>query len=92
MFFNLISIQVLLYWFLAITFLENNVDINFDISCTTGFLAGVGFGKMLTLLFYRLISRKIKQKASNISKRINQIIGLLLLLVAIFQIIKALQN
>ncbi len=92
MFFNLISLQVLLYWFLAIAFLESNVKIQFDIFCTVGFLVGVGLGKMLTLLFYRLISRKIKQKASSISKRINQAIGVLLIFVAIFQIIKALQN
>ncbi len=92
MFFNLISLQVLLYWFLAIAFLESNVNIQFDIFCTVGFLAGAGFGKMLTLLFYRLISRKIRKKASSISKRINQIIGVLLLLVAIFQIIKAISN
>jgi threonine/homoserine/homoserine lactone efflux protein len=92
MFYNLISIQVLLYWFLVITFLQNNETIDFSLQCIIGFSLGVGFGKMGTLFFYRLISRQVKRKAVGISKKINQIIGGLLLFVAFFQLIKTIVN
>ncbi len=90
--FNLISIQVLLYWFLAITFLKNNGNIDFDLHCVLGFVIGVGFGKMLTLLFYRIIRRQIKRKAAKISKKITLIIGSLLIVIALFQLLKAFTN
>ena len=92
LFFNLISIQVLLYWFLVTTLLENNGSIDFSLYCTIGFLSGAGFGKMLTLSFFRLISRQIERKAAGVSKKINQIIGFILIFVAIFQLIKAFIN
>jgi len=88
--FNLISIQVLLYWFLAIAFIENIGSIHFNTLYLAVFVLGVGSGKMFTLLFYRLISRQVKKKASKISKKINVIIGSLLIFAAIFQIFKAL--
>jgi len=92
MLFNLISIQVLLYWFLAITYLENNGNIEFSMHCIVGFILGVGAGKMITLLFYRLISKQIKNRAANISRKINLIIGVLLIVVAIFQLVKGFTN
>ena len=92
MLFNLISIQVLLYWFLAVTYLKSNGNIEFSIHCVIGFILGVGFGKMLTLLFYRIISKQIKKRAANISQKINFIIGGLLIIVAMFQLTKAFLN
>lgn len=87
-FLNLISIQVLLYWFLAIAYLETNAQIEFTLVCIIGFLLGVGLGKMLVLLFYRLMSRKIKNKSEIISRNINRIISTVLIIISIVQAIK----
>ncbi len=92
MFFNLISFQVLLYWFLAIAYLENNEKIDFSILYILGFLTGVMSGKMSTLLFYKLISKQVTSKAAFVSRKINQLIAFLLLFAAFFQFIKTFVN
>ncbi len=90
MFLNILSIQVLLYWFVAVTYLQANGMIVFTFECIVAFTLAVTLGKMLTLLFYRLLARKIKSKTSVIARKINFIIGSILIGLAVFQLVKIL--
>ncbi len=88
MFLNILSVQVLLYWFVAVAYLQANDQIVFTLDCIVSFTLGVLLGKMLTLLFYRLLASKIKAKSSVIAKKINYIIGSIMIGLAVFQLVK----
>jgi L-lysine exporter family protein LysE/ArgO len=85
---NLLSVQVLLYWFVAIAYLQTTNRIVFTSECIIAFTVAVGLGKMLTLLFYRLMAKKIKSKSGAIARRINVIIGTIMVGLAVFQLVK----
>jgi len=87
---NLLSVQVLLYWFVAIAYLQTTNRIVFTSECIVAFTVAVGLGKMLTLLFYRLMAKKIKSKSGAIARRINVIIGTIMVGLAVFQLVKIL--
>jgi L-lysine exporter family protein LysE/ArgO len=87
---NLLSVQVLLYWFVAIAYLQTTNRIVFTSECIIAFTVAVGLGKMLTLLFYRLMAKKIKSKSGAIARRINVIIGTIMVGLAVFQLVKIL--
>jgi hypothetical protein len=72
MFLNILSIQVLLYWFVAVAFLQANSRIVFTQECIISFTLAVVLGKMLTLLLYRLLAKKIKSKSLNIPSQAHQ--------------------
>ncbi len=88
MFLNILSVQVLLYWFVAVAYLQANDQIVFTQECIVSFTLAVALGKMLTLLFYRLLAKKIKSKSSVISRKINYIIGTILVGLAAVQLVK----
>jgi threonine/homoserine/homoserine lactone efflux protein len=90
MFLNILSIQVLLYWFVAVTYLQAYGLIVFTLECIVAFTLAVTLGKMLTLLFYRLLAQKIKSKSLVIARKINFIIGSILIGLAVFQLTKVL--
>jgi L-lysine exporter family protein LysE/ArgO len=85
---NILSVQVLLYWFVAIAYLQTTNRIVFTSECIIAFTVAVGLGKMLTLLFYRLMAKKIKSKSGAIARRINVIIGTIMVGLAVFQLVK----
>jgi threonine/homoserine/homoserine lactone efflux protein len=90
MFLNILSVQVLLYWFVAVAYLQANSQIVFTNECIVAFTLAVALGKMLTLLFYRLLATKIRSKSSAIARKINYIIGSILVGLAVFQLLKIL--
>ncbi len=87
-FLNILSMQVLLYWFVAVAYLQAVSLIVFTAECIVAFTVAVALGKMLTLLFYRLLAIKIKSKSSIIARKINLIIGSIMAGLAVFQFIK----
>jgi len=90
MFLNLLSVQVLLYWFVAVAYLQANNQIVFTQECIVAFTLAVALGKMLTLLFYRLLATKIRSRSSAIARKINYVIGSIMVGLAIFQLVKIL--
>jgi L-lysine exporter family protein LysE/ArgO len=90
MFLNILSVQVLLYWFVAVAFLQANNQIVFTRECIIAFTLAVVPGKMLTLLLYRLLANKIKSKSTVIARKINYIIGIIMIGLATVQLVKIL--
>ena len=90
MFLNIFSVQVLLYWFVAVAFLQANSQIVFTRESIISFTLAVVPGKMLTLLLYRLLAKKIKSKSSVIARKINYIIGTIMVGLAAIQLVKIL--
>ena len=84
-FLNLISIQVFLFWLIALAYLSSRQLIQYDILSVFVFLAGIWIGKMTVLFLYMLLSKKIVSHSQILSKNINRIIGFILFGVAIFQ-------
>ncbi len=90
MFLNILSVQVLLYWFVAVAFLQANIQIVFTRECIISFTLAVVLGKMLTLLLYRLLAKNIKSKSTVIARKINYIIGTIMVGLAAVQLVKIL--
>jgi L-lysine exporter family protein LysE/ArgO len=90
MFLNILSVQVLLYWFVAVAFLQANSQIVFTSECIIAFTLAVVPGKMLTLLLYRLLANKIKSKSIVIARKINYIIGIIMIGLATVHLVKIL--
>jgi threonine/homoserine/homoserine lactone efflux protein len=87
-FLNLVSIQVFIFWILAIAFLSTRGLIGYDTVSILVFLAGIWTGKMIVLLTYINLSRKMFSRSGLISSNINRIIGFVLIGMAIVQFIK----
>jgi len=84
---NLISIQVFLFWMIALTYLSSKQLVQYDILSVLIFLFGIWIGKMTVLFLYMLLSKKIISHSQILSKNINRIIGFILFGVAILQTI-----
>ena len=84
---NLISIQVFLFWLIALAYLSSRQLIQYDILSVLIFLSGIWIGKMTVLFLYMLLSKKIVSHSQILSKNINRIIGFILFGVAVFQTI-----
>ncbi|MEM6515105.1 MAG: LysE family transporter [Bacteroidota bacterium] len=88
---GLINPTVLIYWILVISFFRRkmiNLDINLELSLILLFLTGIFFGKVLTLYGYAKFSHQLKVRMTNITTKVNRIIGVLLSFVGVFQCIK----
>ena len=85
---NLVSIQVFLFWILAIAFLSSRELLQYDILSTLLFVSGIWLGKMAVLWMYMNLSNRILSRSRIISKNINTIIGIVLFGLAFFQILK----
>ena len=85
-FLNLISFQVFLFWLIAIAFLHarNLLDTRF-VSILI-FAMGIWLGKFFVLWIYAYLSTRIISKSGLLSHHINQIIGGVLFLIAVFQV------
>lgn len=84
---NIISMQVLLYWFLAITVISAKHYLPHTFSQVLIFLIGVWLAKNGVLHGYIYLAQKIANKLHNLSANTNRIIGFILLLVATIQFI-----
>lgn len=85
---NLISIQVLLYWLIAITFLSScQITIQNPIDILM-FLLGIWIGKITVLWFYSIISQKIFSRWQFLSSNINRVIGSILIITVFIQLLK----
>ena len=87
-FLNLISIQVFLFWILAIAFLSTKNLRPPDSISIFIFLIGIWLGKMMVLWSYTILSKNIIAKSQKLSNNMNRIIGLILFSVAIIQAVK----
>ena len=85
---NLVSIQVFLFWILAVAFLSSRQLIKYDPAFILVFIAGIWFGKMMVLLLYMNLSKKLLSRSRIISNNINRIIGFVLFGLALVQFIK----
>lgn len=82
---NLISVQVLLFWLVAIAFLSVRNLVPTSILQMVLFIVGVWLAKMAVLWGYAILARKVAEKSTLFSANINRIIGGLLVLAAFFQ-------
>lgn len=85
---NLISIQVLLFWMLAIAFLSVKNLVPTSLLQMGLFIIGVWLAKVAVLWGYAILARKVAKKSTVLSANINRIIGSLLILAAFFQFMK----
>lgn len=84
---NLISLQVFLFWMIALAYLSSKQLVQYDILSVLIFLSGIWIGKMTVLFLYMLLSKKIISHSQILSKNINRVIGFILFGVAILQTI-----
>ena len=90
-FLGLINPTVLIYWIFITTYLNRNIiDLNFvvDYKLLVLFLIGAYLGKLLILYAYSKFSDVLKVRVSNVTTRVNRVIGMLLLCVSVFQMTK----
>jgi len=85
---NFISIQVLLFWILAIAFLSVKYLIPASMLQIVLFVIGVWLAKMTVLWAYAILAQKVVEKSALLSENINRIIGGLLIVADFFQFIK----
>jgi threonine/homoserine/homoserine lactone efflux protein len=85
---NLVSIQVFLFWILAITFLSSRELLQYDLLSILFFVSGIWLGKMAVLWMYMNLSNRILSRSRIISKNINTIIGIVLIALAFVQFLK----
>lgn len=85
---NLISVQVLLFWMVAVTFLSVHDLIPVSLPQFVLFIVGVWLAKMAVLRGYAILGSKVVEKSQIISQNINRIIGVILVLVAVIQFVK----
>lgn len=86
MFLNILSVQVLLYWLLAVAYLQSANLIEFTAECIVSFTIAVATGKMLTLRFYSLLANRIRRKSASFAHSINLIIGSIMAVLALIQL------
>jgi threonine/homoserine/homoserine lactone efflux protein len=85
---NLVSIQVFLFWILAIAFLSSRELLQYDLLSILFFVSGIWLGKMAVLWMYMNLSNRILSRSRIISKNINTIIGIVLFGLALVQVLK----
>lgn len=88
---GMVNPAVLMYWLVAITFLNKKImhlDLSINDTLLLLFLIGVFFGKVVTLYGFGKFSHHLSLKTHHISTKVNQIIGVLLAIVSIVQFIK----
>jgi len=87
---NLLSLQVLAYWILAISFITAlNIQI-FSPTSVFLFLLGIWIGKMGVLVSYASWGSKIVQRSEKISQNINRFIGIVLIGLSAYSLVKIL--
>jgi len=88
---GILNPPVLIYWIVAIGFLNKS---SFGLSLQSPllvlflFFSGIYLGKLLTLYLYSKFSMVVKTKVHNINRVINKVTGVLLVVIAVFQVVK----
>jgi len=85
---NLVSIQVLLYWIFAMTYLLAVRDFEYNIITVAFFAAGIWLGKIGVLWLYAIFSKKIFSRMGFLARNINRVIGVVLLFTVVIQLVK----
>lgn len=85
---NLVSIQVFLFWILAIVFLSSRELLQYNLLSILLFVSGIWLGKMAVLWMYMNLSNRYLSRSRLISKNINTIIGIVLFGLAFVQVLK----
>lgn len=88
---GLVNPTVLIYWILVLSFLNKKmlyIHANVEYILLFLFLTGVFLGKVITLYGYGKFSNVLKVKMKNITTKVNRIIGLLLVCIALIQFVK----
>jgi len=85
---NLVSVQVLMYWLVAIAYLNSRLPFNFTLLNILLFTMGIWLGKMGVLWTYSYFSHKILSHSNFLAQNINRFIGVILILTVIIQILK----
>lgn len=88
---GILNPPVLIYWIVAIGFLNKS---SFGLSLQSSllvlflFFSGIYLGKLLTLYLYSKFSMVVKTRVHNINRVINKVTGVLLMVIAVFQVVK----
>lgn len=85
---NLVSIQVLLYWLFAMTYLMAVREIDINVFTIVFFAAGIWLGKMGVLWLYAVFSKKIFCSMGFLARNINRVIGVVLLFTVVMQLVR----
>jgi threonine/homoserine/homoserine lactone efflux protein len=85
---NLLSIQVLLYWIVAITWLKTSYLPEITPGLILVLIASIWIGKMGVLWLYAQFSEKIMSKSDFLTKNINRFVGAVLIISSLIQFIK----
>jgi threonine/homoserine/homoserine lactone efflux protein len=84
---NLISVQVLLFWVIAISMVFSKSLMVFSLINLFFFLIGVGVGKMVILFLYSWLGERIIRKYHSFDAIINRIIGTILIVLSVIQLV-----
>ena len=88
---GILNPPVLIYWIVAIGFL-NKSDFGLSLQSSSLvlflFFSGIYIGKLLTLYLYSKFSIVLKNRVHNINQAINKVTGVLLVVIAVFQVVK----
>jgi len=85
---NLVSIQVLFYWMLAMTYLLAIREFEYNLFNIVFFATGIWLGKMGVLWLYATFSKKIFCSMGFLARNLNRVIGVVLLLTVVIQLVK----
>lgn len=85
---NLVSVQVLLYWLIAMTWLHALLDLEYSVLAFFLFAMGIWLGKIGVLWLYAIFSKKVFGRLGFLSRNINRVIGAVLLFTVVLQLIK----
>lgn len=85
---NFISIQVLLFWIVAVTFLTVRNILPTSFVQVFLFIIGVWIAKMAVLRIYAIPAKKVITKSQMLSQNINRIMGVMLIIIAFIQFLK----
>lgn len=85
---NLLSLQVLIYWIIALSLLSSSDLLPLSLTAILSFLTGIGIGKMSVLYAYATLGEEIIGKSEKIARNINRLVGIILMGVALAVIIK----
>ena len=88
---GILNPPVLIYWIVAIGFLNKSsfgLSLQSSLSVLFLFFSGIYLGKLLTLYLYSKFSMVVKTKVHNINRVINKVTGVLLVVIAVFQVVK----
>jgi L-lysine exporter family protein LysE/ArgO len=83
---NIVSVQVLIYWIIAITYISAQWSVHFNPITFMLLITGIATGKMLVLAGYAYWGQLALKKSGFVMNNINRITGSVIFLMSIIQI------